>query len=345
MRVCDFHHWLNSSVKPWNACAHNTNLINNDLKHKWILDSGVTNHTIDWQVSTETFNRFSKSLLMIEQQLSLSGSAPAFSKTLATPANRATSSSWKGLEHLRQRISALWIPSSPKCPAQSVLFLENSYNFGTRTSHLDSCNDERSHLVNHKLIKLHNTRSIPICWKSRSWFVLKSKGNTLNSFCQNSNLVFNAHFNTARFSCSIRLCSSRKFSQTSAFRIPGHFSGMELLDVNLKFSQIGLDSFHKLSIQSNIIKFLIRRDDFVQVNVCGFKTALNMRSRSRRNKDPLWAIGWFSYCSLIVEYFASIASLSTAIKSLQKAWSSSSGGWLHYLAATATLHPAAKPLA
>ena len=39
MRVCDFHHW-----QPWNACAHNMKHINHDLKEKWILDSGATNH-------------------------------------------------------------------------------------------------------------------------------------------------------------------------------------------------------------------------------------------------------------------------------------------------------------
>jgi hypothetical protein len=35
---------LNSSVEPWNACAHNMELINHDLKDNWILDSGATNH-------------------------------------------------------------------------------------------------------------------------------------------------------------------------------------------------------------------------------------------------------------------------------------------------------------
>jgi len=31
-------------MEPWNACAYNMQLINNDLKDKWILDSGATNH-------------------------------------------------------------------------------------------------------------------------------------------------------------------------------------------------------------------------------------------------------------------------------------------------------------
>jgi len=44
MRVCDFNHWLNSSVEPWNACAHNMKLIHHDLKDKWIQDNGATNH-------------------------------------------------------------------------------------------------------------------------------------------------------------------------------------------------------------------------------------------------------------------------------------------------------------
>jgi len=44
MRACDFYHWLKSLVDPWNACAHNMKLINHDLKDKWILDIGSTNH-------------------------------------------------------------------------------------------------------------------------------------------------------------------------------------------------------------------------------------------------------------------------------------------------------------
>ena len=34
----------NNEVEPWNACAHNMKLINHDLKDKWILDIGATNH-------------------------------------------------------------------------------------------------------------------------------------------------------------------------------------------------------------------------------------------------------------------------------------------------------------
>ena len=31
-------------METWNACAQNVKLINHDLKDKWILDSGATNH-------------------------------------------------------------------------------------------------------------------------------------------------------------------------------------------------------------------------------------------------------------------------------------------------------------
>ena len=44
MRARDFHHLLNSSVEPWNACSPNMKLINHDLKDKRILDSGAINH-------------------------------------------------------------------------------------------------------------------------------------------------------------------------------------------------------------------------------------------------------------------------------------------------------------
>jgi hypothetical protein len=44
MMVCDFHYLLNSSVETWNSCAHNMKLTNHDLRDKWILDSGATNH-------------------------------------------------------------------------------------------------------------------------------------------------------------------------------------------------------------------------------------------------------------------------------------------------------------
>jgi len=31
-------------MEPWNTCAQNMTLIKHDLKDKWILDSGATNH-------------------------------------------------------------------------------------------------------------------------------------------------------------------------------------------------------------------------------------------------------------------------------------------------------------
>jgi len=44
MSVCDFHHWLNSQLQPWNAFTHNMELINHDLRDKRILEIGATNH-------------------------------------------------------------------------------------------------------------------------------------------------------------------------------------------------------------------------------------------------------------------------------------------------------------
>jgi len=39
-----FASWVNFTEEPWNACCQNMKLINYDLKDKWTLGSGSTNH-------------------------------------------------------------------------------------------------------------------------------------------------------------------------------------------------------------------------------------------------------------------------------------------------------------